>query len=175
MLAPCEIDPGLRRQTLDPIPVGHGRLQAAVEDYDFIAAAWPRDGWRAPQYRSGGAFDPLETASLRRCGGPSPQRAEAPATGSERAPSQGGIVTGRQTKASRCWRAISPPCAWPGREPRGGIDSIAAATSSWNHGGHQRVRQGKAESWGSAVSSSSRSSSAWAASMRSKGSRWGWL
>ena len=42
-------------------------------------------------------------------------------------------------------------------------------------GRHQRVRHGKVERWGSAVSSTSRSSSAWAASMRSKGSRCGCL
>ena len=40
---------------------------------------------------------------------------------------------------------------------------------------HQRVWQGKVESCGSAVSSTNRSNSAWAASMRSNGSRWGWL
>lgn len=40
---------------------------------------------------------------------------------------------------------------------------------------HQRVWQGKAASWVSAVSSTSCSSSAWAASMRSNGSRWAWL
>ena len=42
-------------------------------------------------------------------------------------------------------------------------------------GSHQRVWQGKVESCGSSLSSTSRSSSAWAASMRSKGSRWRWL
>ena len=41
--------------------------------------------------------------------------------------------------------------------------------------GHQRVWQGKVLSWGSAVSNTKRSSSDWAASTRSKGSRWGWL
>ena len=40
---------------------------------------------------------------------------------------------------------------------------------------HQKVWQGKVDSWGSAVSSTRRSSSAWAASRRSNGSRWGWL
>ncbi len=40
---------------------------------------------------------------------------------------------------------------------------------------HQRIGQGKLASCASAVISTRPSSSAWAASMRSNGSRWGWL
>jgi hypothetical protein len=44
----------------------------------------------------------------------------------------------------------------------------------WLMAPHQRVWQGKVDSWRSAVSSTRRSSSAWAASRRSKGSRSDW-
>ncbi len=54
-------------------------------------------------------------------------------------------------------------------------DQEVAAQSGLGHGTHQNVWHGKVDSWGSAVSSTSCSSSAWAASIRSKGSRWGWL